>query len=185
MIARLRSASRSSPSTQKYFGEGTALSQNAEAQQGIFGSTLDFLNVSEENLFTRNSIRRLNLRQRAALGVLSKKPLLRNCRASDLSYRFHQTSVKDPAVNRGRTASANFIPIIYSQPDILTSRLTPTTRLRLARITRRTRPIPSAARRFQLRWPSQDWSATSAHIRRRFPTRSFIPVRRKGARPEA
>src|SRR5258705_3722179 len=41
--------------TQKFFGEGTFLSQNLVAQQGLSGSTIDFLNVSEENLFTRTS----------------------------------------------------------------------------------------------------------------------------------
>jgi len=41
--------------TQKFFGEGTFLSQNIEAQQGLSGSQFDFLNVSEENLFTRTS----------------------------------------------------------------------------------------------------------------------------------
>ena len=41
--------------TQKFFGEGTFLSQNFEAQQGLSGNQLDFLNVSEENLFTRTS----------------------------------------------------------------------------------------------------------------------------------
>ena len=41
--------------TQKFFGEGTFLSQNVAAQQGLTGSAIDFLNVDEENLFTRNS----------------------------------------------------------------------------------------------------------------------------------
>src|SRR4026209_250512 len=41
--------------TQKFFGEGTFLSQNLDAQQGLSGSQIDFLNVSEENLFTRTS----------------------------------------------------------------------------------------------------------------------------------
>src|SRR5437660_1472524 len=41
--------------SQKFFGEGTFLSQNTNAQQGLLGSTFDFFNTSEENLFTRNS----------------------------------------------------------------------------------------------------------------------------------
>jgi len=41
--------------SQKFFGEGTALSSNLEAQQGLFGSALDFAQASSENLFTRDS----------------------------------------------------------------------------------------------------------------------------------
>src|SRR5437870_6706909 len=41
--------------SQKFFGEGTFLSQNTAAQQGLFGNALDFFNTSEANLFTRNS----------------------------------------------------------------------------------------------------------------------------------
>src|SRR5205807_4978560 len=40
---------------QQFFGEGTALSQNVSAQQGLFGSSLDFLSASSENLFTRTT----------------------------------------------------------------------------------------------------------------------------------
>ncbi len=41
--------------SQKFFGEGTFLSQNLAAQQGASGSALDFLTTGDENLFTRNS----------------------------------------------------------------------------------------------------------------------------------
>src|SRR6185295_8928973 len=41
--------------TQKFFGEGTFLSQNLDAQQGLSGSQSDCLKGSEENLFTRTS----------------------------------------------------------------------------------------------------------------------------------
>src|SRR5436305_15279655 len=40
---------------QQFFGEGTLLSQNTAAQQGLLGSTLDFLTTNEANLFTRTS----------------------------------------------------------------------------------------------------------------------------------
>ncbi|MGH9943054.1 MAG: outer membrane protein assembly factor BamA, partial [Pyrinomonadaceae bacterium] len=36
----------------KFFGEGTFLSQNSNALQGISGSQIDFLNTGDENLFT-------------------------------------------------------------------------------------------------------------------------------------
>src|SRR5204862_6309104 len=42
--------------SQKFFGEGTFLSQNQNAVQGASGGLFDFFNTNEENLFTRNSI---------------------------------------------------------------------------------------------------------------------------------
>jgi outer membrane protein insertion porin family len=111
--------------TQKFFGEGTALSQNAAAQQGIFGSTLDFLNVSDENLFTRTSYGG-SIFASAPLSEFYRKRRFTQSTRVGLSYQISSTSVKDPPVNAQGASSANFIPVIYSQPDILTSRLTPT-----------------------------------------------------------
>lgn len=107
--------------SQKYFGEGTFLSQNAEAQQGLFGSTLDFLNVSEENLFTRNSIG-ASIFASAPLSEFMKKTSFSQLSRVGLSYQISQTSVKDPVVNQD-ASSSNFIPTIYGQPNILTSRV--------------------------------------------------------------
>src|SRR5205085_5930417 len=42
--------------SQKFFGEGTFLSQNTAAQQGFLDSTLGVTTANEANLFTRNSI---------------------------------------------------------------------------------------------------------------------------------
>src|SRR6266550_3164043 len=41
--------------TQKFFGEGTFLSQNINAQQDLISSQASLANVNEENLFTRTS----------------------------------------------------------------------------------------------------------------------------------
>ncbi len=111
--------------TQKFFGEGTALSQNAAAQQGVFGSQLDFLNVSDENLFTRNSYGG-SIFASAPLSEFYRKRRFTQSTRVGLSYQLSLTSVEDPPVNQEGAGSANFIPVIYSQPNILTSRLTPT-----------------------------------------------------------
>jgi outer membrane protein insertion porin family len=110
--------------SQKYFGEGTFLSNNQAAQQGLFGSSIDFLNVGEENLFTRNSIG-ASLFASSPLSEFMRKTSFSQLSRVGLSYQISQTSVKDPVVNQDPTSS-NFIPTIYGQPNILTSRVAAT-----------------------------------------------------------
>ncbi len=108
--------------SQKFFGEGTFLSQNTSAQQGLSGSLLDFFNTSEENLFTRNSIGASIFASAPLSEFYRKRPFTQFSRIG-LSYQLAQSSVKDPAVNAsGQTTQ--FIPVIYRQPNIITSRAT-------------------------------------------------------------
>ncbi|HYJ47451.1 MAG TPA: outer membrane protein assembly factor BamA, partial [Pyrinomonadaceae bacterium] len=110
--------------SQKFFGEGTFLSGNTAAQQGLFGSAVDFLSVSDENLFTRNSTG-ISLFASAPLSEFMKKTSFSQLSRVGLSYQISRTSVKDPAVNQDPN-NPNFIPVIYGQPNILTSRITGT-----------------------------------------------------------
>jgi outer membrane protein insertion porin family len=110
--------------SQKFFGEGTALSQNVTAQQGLFGSTLDFFNTSGENLFTRTSIGTSVFASAPLSEFYRKRPFTQFSRIG-LSYQISQSSTKDPIVNTTGTAQ-QFIPVIYRQPNILTSRATAT-----------------------------------------------------------
>jgi outer membrane protein insertion porin family len=117
--------------TQKFFGEGTFLSQNLEAQQGLSGSQFDFLNVSEENLFTRTSYGG-TLFASAPLSEFYRKRRFTQFSRLGASYQFSTSSVKDPAVNQGTTCGTGgnttvsdnprFIPVVYCQPSIITSR---------------------------------------------------------------
>ena len=119
--------------TQKFFGEGTFLSQNLAAQQGLSGSQIDFLNVSEENLFTRTSYGG-SLFASAPLSEFYRKRRFTQFSRIGASYQFSTSSVKDPAVNQGSTCGTGgatttatnpqFIPVIYCQPNIITSRAT-------------------------------------------------------------
>ncbi len=109
--------------TQKFFGEGTFLSQNIEAQQGLSGSQLDFLGVSEENLFTRTSYGG-SLFVSAPLSEFYRKRRFTQFSRVGLSYQFSTSSVKDPEVNQDPGSPTQFIPVIYSQPSIITSRIT-------------------------------------------------------------
>src|SRR6266446_2431904 len=104
--------------SQKFFGEGTFLSQNQAANQGLF-DTLGFLTTGEENLFTRNSIGASIFASAPLSEFYRKRPFTQFSRIG-LSYQLARSSVKDPAVNTTGTAT-QFIPVIYRQPNILTS----------------------------------------------------------------
>ncbi|HKP71438.1 MAG TPA: outer membrane protein assembly factor BamA [Pyrinomonadaceae bacterium] len=108
----------------KFFGEGTFLSQNIEALQGISGSQIDFLNTSDENLFTQRTAGASIFATAPLSEFYKKRPFTLSTRIG-LSYSISQTSVKDPAVNSDPANAANAIPVIYRQPNILTSRVTP------------------------------------------------------------
>jgi len=108
--------------SQKFFGEGTFLSQNTAAQQGFFDSTLGLSTASEANLFTRNSIGASIFASAPLSEFYRKRPFTQFSRVG-LSYQLAQSSVKDPAVNTTGTTD-QFIPVIYRQPNILTSRVT-------------------------------------------------------------
>ena len=118
--------------TQKFFGEGTFLSQNLDARRGLSGSQIDFLNVSEENLFTRTSYGG-SIFLSAPLSEFYRKRRFTQFSRIGASYQFSTSSVKDPAVNQGSTCgnaatttstNPQFIPVIYCQPNIITSRVT-------------------------------------------------------------
>ncbi|HZE64102.1 MAG TPA: outer membrane protein assembly factor BamA [Pyrinomonadaceae bacterium] len=107
--------------TQKFFGEGTFLSQNLNAQQGLSGSTVDFLNVGEENLFTRSSYGG-SIFASAPLSEFYRKRRFTQFSRIGASYQFSTSTVTDPKVNSNASNPSQFIPVIYSQPSIITSR---------------------------------------------------------------
>src|SRR5256714_1629105 len=109
-------------SSQKFFGEGTFLSQNQNAVRGASGGLFDFFNTNEENLFTRNSIGASVFASAPLSEFYRKRPFTQFSRIG-LSYQLSQSSVKDPVVNTtGQTTT--FIPVVYRQPNIITSRAT-------------------------------------------------------------
>jgi len=107
----------------RFFGEGTFLSQNAAAQQGISGSQFDFLNTDDQNLFTQRTTGGSLFLTAPLSEFYKKRPFTLSTRIG-LSYSISRTSVRDPEVNADPN-SQNFIPVIYRQPNILTSRITP------------------------------------------------------------
>lgn len=106
----------------KFLGQGTFFSNNLDAINSTFNQ-IDFANLDDENLFTSNrtggslflSAPLSEFRRRTRFNLLSR---------IGLSYSLTRTSLTEPTVNQEGDA-ARFIPSIYTQPNIITSRVTP------------------------------------------------------------
>jgi outer membrane protein insertion porin family len=158
--------------SQKFFGEGTFLSQNTAAQLGAL-SPLDALTVNEENLFTRDSYGG-SLYLSAPLSEFYRKRRFTQFSRVGASYQFSTSTVKDPKVNTSGTAD-QFIPVIYSQPNIITSRVTGT----FTYDTRNASIDPTSGRELSA---ALALAGLGGDVRTYQPTLSytqFIPIRRK------
>jgi outer membrane protein insertion porin family len=105
--------------SQKFFGEGTFLSQNISAQEDLLTGGI-FNDIEDENLFTRDSYGG-SIFVSAPLSEFYRKRRFTQFSRVGASYQLSLSSVKDPEVNTDPN-NANFIPVIYKQPNILTSR---------------------------------------------------------------
>ena len=168
----------------KFFGEGTLLSNNATAINGAFGNTIDFLSTGEENLFTQKSTGG-SVFATAPLSEFWRprtRRLVEVSRASriGLSYSLSRTSVQDPQVNAQNNPNT-FIPVIFAQPSIMTSRVTPS----LVYDTRNGTIDPTKGTQVAA---SLAFAGVLGDVRTIQPTLSYIhfmPVRRKrSATPE-
>jgi outer membrane protein insertion porin family len=160
--------------TQKFFGEGTFLSQNVAAQQGLSGSQIDALNVGEENLFTRTSYGG-SLFASAPLSEFYRKRRFTQLSRIGASYQVSTSTVKDPAVNSDPNNPTKFIPVVYSQPNILTSRGT----VSFAYDTRNASVDPTTGRELSVQVAVAGFGGD---VRTYQPTLSytqFFPMRRK------
>jgi outer membrane protein insertion porin family len=110
--------------SQKFFGEGTFLSQNTQAQQDLINQSFNFQDVNEQNLFTRDSYGG-SVYVSAPLSEFYRKRRFTQFSRVGASYQLSLSSVKDPEGNND-PSSQTFIPVIYRQPNILTSRITTT-----------------------------------------------------------
>ena len=170
--------------SRKFFGEGTFLSQNLEAIGGAFGDIQSFLTAGEENLFTQNT---------TGGSVYATSPLSEFWRPRGrrltqiarvsrigLSYAFSRSSIEEPPVNEQNNPNT-FIPAVFEQPNITTSRITPS----FVYDTRNGTIDPTAGRQVAL---SVAVAGLLGDVRTIQPTLSythFIPIRRKRSeRPE-
>lgn len=109
-------------SSYKFFGEGTFLSQNIDA----IGGALDprgALITDADNLFTQNTYG-ASVFATAPLSELAfRKRQFTQFSRVGLTYSFSATSIQDPPVNESSDPTRR-IPILYEQPNIITSRVT-------------------------------------------------------------
>ncbi|HEX8370353.1 MAG TPA: outer membrane protein assembly factor BamA [Pyrinomonadaceae bacterium] len=106
----------------KFFGEGTFLSQNQDLffeAQNPFGTVL----TNEDNLFTQTTYGASVFATAPLSEFLPKRRFSQFSRVG-LTYQFSATSIADPPVNAEGNAATE-IPIVFRQPNITTSRITP------------------------------------------------------------
>lgn len=107
----------------KFFGEGTFLSQNVDLVTDILTNPLSTVTTDEANLFTQSTYG-VSVFATAPLSELYfKKRQFSQFSRVGLTYQFSATSITEPAVNQAGD-SATAIPVIFTQPNIITSRIT-------------------------------------------------------------
>lgn len=106
----------------QFFGEGTFLTQNPTVLSQLF-DPLGSIVTDESNLFTQTTIG-ANIFATAPLSeIFFKKRRFTQFSRIGLTYQISATSIKDPAINASADP-ASTIPVLYRQPNILTSQIT-------------------------------------------------------------
>lgn len=106
----------------KFFGEGTFLTQNTSVLEDLFNPYGQII-TDESNLFTQTTYGG-TLFATAPLSELAfKKRQFTQFSRVGLTYQFSATSIQDPPINDSVDPSQR-IPVIYAQPNIITSRIT-------------------------------------------------------------
>ncbi|MFN2500696.1 MAG: outer membrane protein assembly factor BamA [Pyrinomonadaceae bacterium] len=104
-----------------FFGEGTFLTQNQDVLNDLF-NPLGSVTTNESNLFTQSTYG-ANVFATAPLAEFMRKRRFSQFSRVGLTYQLSATSIKDPQINESADPAAR-IPVIYRQPNILTSRIT-------------------------------------------------------------
>jgi outer membrane protein insertion porin family len=107
----------------KFFGEGTFLSDNSQAFVDAL-NPLGSLTTNEENLFTQQTYGASVFATAPLSEFFFKKRRFTQFSRIGLTYQFSATTITDPPVNE--TDPDRAIPVIFAQPNIITSRITPT-----------------------------------------------------------
>ncbi len=108
----------------KFFGEGTFLSQNQDAITGAL-NPLGSLVADEATLFTQTTYGASLFATAPLSEIFFKKRAFTQFSRIGLTYQFTATTITDPPINESQNA-ADRIPVIFAQPNIITSRVTPT-----------------------------------------------------------
>jgi outer membrane protein insertion porin family len=108
----------------KFFGEGTFLTQNTDLLNSLF-DPLAQVTTDESNLFTQSTYGATVFATAPLSELFFKKRAFTQFSRVGLTYQLSATSISDPPVNESADPAAR-IPVIYAQPNILTSRITGT-----------------------------------------------------------
>ena len=106
----------------RFFGEGTTLTQNQDVLNDIF-SPQGAITTDSENLFTQNTYGGTVFATAPLSELFFKKRQFTQFSRVGLTYQLSATSITEPAVNENCLAE-ECIPVVYAQPNILTSRMT-------------------------------------------------------------
>lgn len=107
----------------KFFGEGTFLSQNEDLITDIINNPLSQTTTDERNLFTQSTYGASVFATAPLSEVFFKKRRFTQFSRVGLTYQFSATTITQPDVNLDGDAATE-IPVVYAQPNIITSRVT-------------------------------------------------------------
>jgi outer membrane protein insertion porin family len=108
----------------RFFGEGTFLTQNQDVLNDLF-NPLGQIVTDESNLFTQTTYGGTIFATAPLSELAFKKRQFTQFSRIGLTYQFSATSIQDPPINETCTADpTQCIPVIYEQPNIITSRIT-------------------------------------------------------------
>ena len=107
----------------KFFGEGTFLSQNTDLLNQLLFDPTAQLTANSENLFTQTTFGGTLFATAPLSELFFKKRKFTQFSRVGLTYQLSATSIQDPKVNQSGDPT-KFIPVLFSQPNILTSQVT-------------------------------------------------------------
>ncbi len=107
----------------QFFGEGTFLTQNTDLLTDIVSNPYSTITTDSANLFTQSTYGASLFATAPLSELFFKKRKFTQFSRVGLTYQFSATTIKEPDVNQAGNASTA-IPVIYSQPNIITSRMT-------------------------------------------------------------
>ncbi|HEY2847840.1 MAG TPA: outer membrane protein assembly factor BamA, partial [Pyrinomonadaceae bacterium] len=109
----------------EFFGEGTFLTQNQDLLNQVLFDPNATVTTDESNLFTQTTYGGTVFATAPLSEFFFKKRRFTQFSRLGLTYQISATSIADPKVNSSADPAAH-IPVIYRQPNIITSRITGT-----------------------------------------------------------
>ncbi|HKP68925.1 MAG TPA: outer membrane protein assembly factor BamA [Pyrinomonadaceae bacterium] len=106
----------------KFFGEGTYLTQNPDIIGDLFNPQ-GTVQTDDTNLFTQSTYGGTIFATAPLSELFFKKRRFTQFSRVGLTYQLSSTTITDPPINESADPNSR-IPVIYEQPDILTSRVT-------------------------------------------------------------